>query len=157
MWLLFDYQDFIPFSGNKRKIKLGSVALRSQIEGLTFQSNDEGFIGGEDIVFIEGKLTHYKILQWIENPSATNNFVANDLLHLYPNPFDKELLVDVKTEGLKIKKIELYNSLGKRVKRKKKNLKKRIRFDGEKLESGLYVMRIFTKKNGVFVRKVIRL
>jgi len=157
MWLLFDYQDFIPFSGNKRKIKLGSVVLRSQIEGLTFQSNDEGFIGGEDFTVIEGKLTHFKILQWIENPSATDNYLASDLLHLYPNPFDKELLVDVKTDGLKIKKIELYNSIGNRVSRKRKNLKKRIRINGNKLESGLYVLRIFTKNNGVIVRKVVKL
>lgn len=157
MWLLFDYQDFSPFSGNKRKIKLGSVIVRAQIEALAFQSNDEGFIGGEDFSVIEGKFTHFKISQWINNPSSTNNFAAADLLHLYPNPFEEELLVDVKTDGLKIKKIELYNSLGKRVIRKRKNLKKRIRINGNKLESGLYVMRIFTKKSGVIVRKVVRL
>lgn len=156
MWLLFDYQDFNPFSGNKRKIKLGSVVVRAQIESLAFQNNEEGFIGGEDFTFVEGKLSHFKISQWIKNPSATNNYSADDLLHLYPNPFDEELSIDVKTDGLKIKKIELYNSLGKRVMRKRKNLKKRIRINGKKLDSGLYVMRIFTKKNGVIVKKIIR-
>jgi len=147
----------LPKSGNNISVEPTNVLVRAQIEGLTFQSDDEGFIGGEDFSFVEGKLSHFKTLQWIENPSANNNFVPEELLHLYPNPFNKELLVDVKTEGLKIKKIELYNAVGKRMKRKRKNLKKRIRFSGDKLESGLYVLRIFTKNNGVIVRKVVKL
>lgn len=157
MWLLFDYQEFMPFSGNKRRIKLGTFLSRSQTEALTFQDTTEGFIGGENVSFVRGKLSHFKISEWIENPKiATNDLKPEDQLHLFPNPFKDELLVDAKTNDLNIRRIELYTIDGKRVKRKRKNLRKRIRIDGSNLTKGFYILKIYTKKNGVIVRKVVK-
>ena len=95
MWLLFDFKQFLPFSGNKRRIRLGSFLNRSQLEGLTFQDSTEGFIGGETISIINGKFSHFKISEWIENPTVSvGRELIESQLHLFPNPFNEELLID---------------------------------------------------------------
>ncbi|WP_114779202.1 T9SS type A sorting domain-containing protein [Botryobacter ruber] len=48
MWLLFDYQEDRFFSGNKRRIALGS-ALQGQVEGVTFTTNGNGYVSTERI------------------------------------------------------------------------------------------------------------
>lgn len=157
MWLLFDFQEFMPFSGNKRRIKLGTFLSRSQTEALTFQDTTEGYIGGENVSFVRGKLSHFKISEWIKNPNnATYDYKPEDQLHLFPNPFTDEILVDAKTNDLRIRRIELYSMDGKRLKRKRKNLNRRIRIDGSDLAKGFYILKILTKKNGIIIRKVIK-
>ncbi|WP_026464257.1 hypothetical protein [Adhaeribacter aquaticus] len=48
MWLLSDYQEDKFFSGNKRRLNLGS-SLQGQIEGVTLTSNGNGYISSEQI------------------------------------------------------------------------------------------------------------
>ena len=157
MYLLFDYQPFRPFSGNKRRIKTGTFLTSGQVEGICFQGNDEGFIGSEEITIIDPKLKHFKIGQWVENPMTyAAGTPKKPPLHIYPNPFREELLIDAKVDGYKIKKAELWSSSGQLVKRKRKGLKRKIRFDGSKVASGAYVLRIFLKKGGVVSKQVVK-
>jgi len=46
-WLLSDYQDGLFFSGNKRRIQLGSVLTTAQTEGICFTSDYKGKISAE--------------------------------------------------------------------------------------------------------------
>lgn len=157
MWLLFDYQSFSPFSGNKRRINTGTFLTSGQVEGICFQSNDEGFIGSEEFTIIDPKLKHFKIGQWVENPMTYTAGAPNEPpLHIYPNPFRNELLIDAKVDGYKIKKAELWSSTGQLVKRKRKGLKRKIHFNGNKVASGNYVLRIFLKQGGVISRQVVK-
>lgn len=157
LYLLFDYQDFMPFSGNKRKIDIGSFFTVSQVESLTFQNDSEGFIGSEDFSVISGKLLHFKISQWIENwPVNSTNIVQNDNIHVYPNPFKEELHVGVKSGNKKIKKIEFFDTSGQRVLKKRIRLKKNIHISGNKLSSGMYVMKIKMKDGSEVVKKIIK-
>lgn len=156
-WLLFDYQDFIPFSGNKRKIGIGTVINVSQVEGITFQNENEGFIGSENLSIFDGKLMHFSVQPWVENPNTqTNNFAQKSTLHFYPNPFIEELLVDIKTGTKKVKKIELFDRSGRRVLKKRNGFKNRIRINGNKLAAGMYVMKVTLKGGEVIVEKIVK-
>jgi hypothetical protein len=84
MWLLYDYAGENFFSGNKRRIELGS-ALQGQIEGVTFTSNGTGYISSESInrtvfgfpVVASPKLFSFSTEQWVPLPVEISRFTAN--------------------------------------------------------------------------------
>lgn len=51
LWLLWDYQPGLFFSGNKRRIELGLVLNNGQTEGLIFSSPDAGYVSSEHFFF----------------------------------------------------------------------------------------------------------
>lgn len=98
MWLLFDYQNSDFFSGNKRKIALGTAFTDGQIEGVTFRASGYGYISSEAFsvggqVFEVQKLSTFDISQWIDMTTSVSQF---DLVHnidLYPSPASNTLNV----------------------------------------------------------------
>lgn len=83
MWLLFDYAGNNFFSGNKRRIELGS-ALQGQIEGVTFTNNGYGYISSErinQIIFgvpieVPPNLYSFSTTNWVPLPVTLVKFTA---------------------------------------------------------------------------------
>lgn len=66
MWLLFDYTGAGFFSGNKRRIELGSVLLAGQIEGVCLRENGYGYLSNERTLnLLPARLYTFSIGQWL--------------------------------------------------------------------------------------------
>lgn len=66
-WLLFDYQPGVYFSGNKRRIELGTWSSSGQTEGICFRNNGYGYISNERVsAAIPARLFSFGISQWLQ-------------------------------------------------------------------------------------------
>jgi len=99
MWLFWDFAGGAVFSGNKRKISLGSALSLSQAEGLAFSTATEGLICSERFSVLPQKLHRFDIRQWLENPSPALEAELEPSISLSPNPFSDFLIVDFQVVG----------------------------------------------------------
>jgi len=115
MWLLFDYEGTQFFSGNKRKISLGSAINTSQAEGIVFKEGGYGYISGESVSILPARLFAFETEQWT-NPMISNTNQLHKLeLKIYPNPFEDNITIQT-NEPLNGKvQINLFNTLGQLV------------------------------------------
>ena len=66
-WLLFDYQTGEFFSGNKRRIELGSFLLFGQAEGICFRNTAYGYVSNEKVsVLVPARLYSFQVSQWLQ-------------------------------------------------------------------------------------------
>lgn len=66
MWLLFDYTADAFFSGNKRRIELGTVLASGQVEGICLRENGYGYLSNERTLnLIPARLYTFPIGQWL--------------------------------------------------------------------------------------------
>ena len=98
MWLLFDFPESRFFSGNKRRISLGSVIATSQVEGIVFRNETRGYICAEERVINQAivlppKLMAFEVAQWLQNPVATTDRFADWGISIYPNPAGEYLFI----------------------------------------------------------------
>ncbi|MCC6460509.1 MAG: hypothetical protein IT260_08565 [Saprospiraceae bacterium] len=67
-WLLFDYPGGAFFSGNKRRIELGSFFVWGQAEGICLRNNGYGYVSNERVsVLVPARLYSFQISQWLQN------------------------------------------------------------------------------------------
>lgn len=104
IWLLFDFQDNQLFSGNKRRISLGSAIFTGQVEGLVFKDSTSGFICSETFSVIPPKLLSFDIVQWLSNPVPTFQQKENIHLRVFPNPAKN--ILTIQTDYPNISKIQ---------------------------------------------------
>jgi hypothetical protein len=145
MWLLFDFDGNDFFTGNKRRISLGTALTNSQTEGLTFRENSYGYIVSEqfkvnDQIILPQKMLSFSINQWVSGVTSTNNISASKLIRVYPNPFQNSFDI----ENIQQKKMnwKLYNEIGKVVKNGKASNSK-TKIDVSDLKTGVYYLSIF--------------
>ena len=117
MWLLYDYADHHYFSGNKRRIDLGTALTNSQTEGIAFTQNGEGFISSENFNSLPPRLLSFNTRQWTEDFISLNTDISSSIdFKLFPNPFSESLSIQF-FEPLKTKsELRLFNSLGQVIK-----------------------------------------
>ncbi|HHM20593.1 MAG TPA: T9SS C-terminal target domain-containing protein, partial [Bacteroidetes bacterium] len=70
LWLLFDFDGNRFFSGNKRRISLGSALTTSQVEGIAFSDTHRGYICSERFSVLPPKLLMFDIAPYISGPVA---------------------------------------------------------------------------------------
>ncbi|MEM9820623.1 MAG: T9SS type A sorting domain-containing protein [Bacteroidota bacterium] len=87
MWILFDYQEGYVFSGNKRKINLGTGLTNSQTEAIVFRDEFTGYVSSENFNILPARLLRFSIQPWVDLP-LNNSTVLNTALafHIVPNP-----------------------------------------------------------------------
>ncbi len=103
MWLLYDYTDNFFFSGNKRRIELGSGLVNSQTEAITFKDNESGYISSEQFdlgsVELPPRLMSFNIDQWVNWPMVstiiTPLLAGTGTIKAFPNPFSDELTLKI--------------------------------------------------------------
>jgi hypothetical protein len=84
MWVLFDYLDNLFFTGNKRRIGLGSVVQKGQIEGITFAGGGFGYIASEKFtrtvfgitITVPARLYTFTSVNWVPLPVELLNFTV---------------------------------------------------------------------------------
>ena len=95
MWLLFDYQSNHFFSGNKRKISLGTGLTNSQTEGIAFTKNGNGFVSGENFTVLPPRLLRFSTSQWTDETVSIQENIVGDFIQVYPNPFNNEIRISI--------------------------------------------------------------
>ncbi|GAB4242008.1 MAG: hypothetical protein Kow0027_00150 [Saprospiraceae bacterium] len=114
LWLLFDFDGNRLFSGNKRKISLGSALTMSQPEGIAFSHSGKGFIASENFSVLPPKLFKIDIDDWtlpvnvIEDPGPEMPFSM-----VLPNPFHERFAVYFPEGSKNVKKLVLTDVYGK--------------------------------------------
>ncbi len=110
--VFWDYQQMNLFSGNKRRLQLGSVLTMGQQEGACFSTGKKGFISSEQVTALNQASRFFSFdlsplivstVGLIEN--------TNQGINVFPNPFQETLLI----EGLNLDELDLYqlvNSIG---------------------------------------------
>ncbi len=106
LWLLFDYAGQYFFSGNKRRIALGSVLATSQVEGIAFRDATRGFISSERLSLLPPKLLGFDIAAFLPGPvSAANSALAHSDMAVFPNPASET--IQVRFAGLPAGEVQL--------------------------------------------------
>jgi hypothetical protein len=92
-WLLWDWQpgSSLFFSGNKRRIELGTALQVGQVESVAFSGNRNGYISNEKvsvggITVVQPTVRLFDFSQWVSSSSSLQEPVAGGL-RLFPNPF----------------------------------------------------------------------
>ena len=89
IWILWDYQGSFFFSGNKRRIEIGSMFTLGQTEGIALYNGTNGYVSSEQIssvITIPPKLFKFDFSQYLE-PELLDIILVDSLPTLvYPNP-----------------------------------------------------------------------
>ncbi|MBX2890787.1 MAG: T9SS type A sorting domain-containing protein [Saprospiraceae bacterium] len=100
-WLLWDWQagSDLFFTGNKRRIELGSAFATGQAEGVGFLGNRTGYISNErtvagGVTFVEQSTRWFDFGQWVpENVGSQEPSTASGF-KVFPNPFVQSVRFD---------------------------------------------------------------
>lgn len=98
VWLLWDWQtgsDFL-FSGNKRRIELGSAFATGQTEGIGFSGNRTGYFTNErtefnGVTFVEESVRYFDFSQYVPESVGTEEPPGSYVFHIFPNPFSQSI------------------------------------------------------------------
>lgn len=157
MWLLFDYEGTNFFSGNKRRIELGSFVVNSQTEAIAFRENGYGYVTGEVENIFDQKLMSFRTSQWTDPIMVSNSNTFTPSPKLYPNPVEQILNIDLSEFRFQSEiQINLIDALGKKV------LSKTIFYNGNIIQldlsnysKGIYSLMIKSSEE-VALQKIIK-
>lgn len=158
LWLLFDFQGSRFFSGNKRKISLGSALYLSQTEGIAFRNPTYGYICSERYSSLPQKLLRFSIGQWTQNPSPTAESIESAGIAVAPNPFSENLVIDFQEVIPHLHSISLHDSEGKVVRAKTLKgqlLPGQVSLETTGLPAGVYWL-VVRSKATIYSGKVIK-
>ena len=89
IWIFWNYQGSSLFSGNKRRIEIGSMFTLGQTEGIALYNSTNGYVSSEQIssvITIPPKLFNFDFSEYLE-PESLGIDMVNSLQSLvYPNP-----------------------------------------------------------------------
>lgn len=109
IWMLWDYNGNDFFSGNKRRIEIGTMLTLGQTEGIALKGSSSGFVSSEQIssiITIPPKLMQFDFSDYINDEVAgTISSVKYNRL-LYPNPCRQSLNIEGNDERFRIYNLE---------------------------------------------------
>jgi len=112
MWLLFDYQNSDFFSGNKRRIGLGSTVNNSQTEGIAFKEGGFGYISAESFSFLPARILSFQTDQWTNSIISSNHSLEQIDFKAFPNPFESNIIIQSPQQLSTPSQVQLINNLG---------------------------------------------
>ena len=137
--VFWDYQQMNLFSGNKRRLQLGSVLTMGQQEGVSFSTGKKGFISSEQVTALNQASRFFSFdlsPLIISTVGLTEN--THQGINVFPNPFQETLLI----EGLNLDELDLYqlvNSIGTKLAISSSLINKHsIEIDTKNLSTGIY-------------------
>lgn len=111
-FVAWDYHQNNLFSGNKRRLQLGSVLTMGQQEGVCFSSGKKGFISSEQVTALNQVSRYFSFdLNSLIVSTVGLNQDFSQSVNLYPNPFQETIFI----KGLKLDElgeIRFVNALG---------------------------------------------
>lgn len=148
-WLLWDWPNPAGdslFTGNKRRIELGSALFTGQAESIAFSGPRAGYIANErteksGIVFVEQGLRRIDFATWVPQSSATAQ--ADDASwQISPNPFSQFVDIQLGNSKTSLTCVRLFDTTG-RLAFEDRTGQTRL-FTGH-LPLGLYVMELLAE------------
>lgn len=147
MWLLYDYPDVAFFSGNKRRIELGSVLGVGQMEGICFRNNGQGYLSNERTLnLIPARLYSFSMTQWLPavflptgRPVKKNDTLCRGL----PNVLGADQLPVLAGYLPANTRLALWDTLGKNLWQGKREELPQLQLD-----TGMYYLQVFEPENG---------
>ena len=98
VWMLWDYSGRDYFSGNKRRIEIGSMFNVGQTEGIALINEKKGYISSEQIssvITIDPKLLKFNFDQYLTNNTVSlSEMSSNPVFYMYPNPVAEKLKLE---------------------------------------------------------------
>ncbi len=123
-WLLYDYPDYRPFGGNKRRIELGTALQLGQMEAVWFHDDGRGWLTGESIsagpFAFDARLSRFDFTEYVD-PSGTGVEVNRETnifsMHIYPNPARGVAIIELNPSDYLPNgcNLEVYDTLGRMV------------------------------------------
>ena len=111
-FLAWNYQQTDLFSGNKRRLQLGTVLTMGQQEGVCFSSGKKGFISSEQVTALNQVSRYFSFdLSSLIVSTVGLNEQFSPSWSIYPNPFQETFFI----EGLKLDELgelRFVNALG---------------------------------------------
>ena len=109
IWMFWDYNGNDFFSGNKRRIEIGTMLTLGQTEGIALKGSSSGFVSSEQIssiITIPPKLMQFDFSDYLNDEVAgTISSVKYNRL-LYPNPCRQSLNIEGNDERFRIYNLE---------------------------------------------------
>ena len=100
-WLLWDNSPHAPFSGNKRRIELGTALQLGQMEAVALRPDGTGWLTGEAVgagpFSFEARLSRFDLSPYFGLTSAIQNGAsgAKTAIRVWPNPTDGLLNAEI--------------------------------------------------------------
>lgn len=154
-FLAWDYQQTDLFSGNKRRLQLGSVLTMGQQEGLCFSSGKKGFISSEQVTALNqvSRYFSFDLSSLIVSTVGLNEEFSHPW-SIYPNPFQETIFI----EGLKsaeLDEIRFVNTLGVSLPFSLNQLDdETIELNTEQLSNGCYFLSFIQNEELMYIKVV---
>jgi len=149
MWLFSDYNQTDFFTGNKRRIELGSAIINSQTEAIVFKDNMNGFVSGESQSFLPPRLFNFNIKNFIFDyiNSVRDIVIDNQKVSVFPNPVENELNIKLVENYTGTATIKIFTSMGQLVYQEQLELvyQNGIGINTASFPTGTYLLNIQTK------------
>lgn len=154
-FLAWDYQQTDLFSGNKRRLQLGSVLTMGQQEGVCFSSGKKGFISSEQVTALNQVSRYFSFdLSSLIVSTVGLNENQSPLWNIYPNPFQETFFI----EGLKLNElgeIRFVNALGVSLPFTLNQLDdETIELNTEQLSNGYYFLSFILNEKLMYIKVV---
>lgn len=154
-FVAWDYQQTDLFSGNKRRLQLGSVLTMGQQEGLCFTSGKKGFISSEQVTALNqvSRFFSFDLSSLIVSTVGMNEDESHPW-SIYPNPFQETIFI----EGVKLDELDeirLVNALGVSLPFTLNQLdKETIELNTEQLSNGYYFLSFILNEKLMYIKVV---
>lgn len=152
-FIVWDYHQNNLFSGNKRRLQLGSVLTMGQQEGVCFSSGKTGFISSEQVTALSQVSRYFSFdLSSLIVSTVGMNEDDSHPWSIYPNPFQETIFI----EGLKLDELDeirFVNALGVSLPCTLNQLdEETIELSTEQLSNGCYFLSFVTRGKLVYIK-----
>ena len=109
IWMLWDYNGDDFFSGNKRRIEIGTMLTLGQTEGIALKGSSTGFVSSEQIssiITIPPKLLKFDFSEYLNEEALNIISTEKNDIYVYPNPCHQFLNIEGSNERFRIYNLE---------------------------------------------------
>ena len=141
MWLVYDFAGDMFFSGNKRRIELGTSFSNAQPEGIVYTGVETGYICAEEFGSLKARIMSFD-LDGLITENAVSNPIASIHLKAAPNPFSNYAQISFEQHQQEESIGQLYTTDGKLIREFELGKQQNFNVDGSDLKPGSYLLKI---------------
>ena len=97
IWVMWDFEENQFFTGNKRRIEIGSMFTLAQTEGIALKNGTSGFVSSEQIssvITIPAKLLRFDFSNYLEEELLQIHDQKGIELKISPNPAEQKIRLE---------------------------------------------------------------
>ena len=155
MFLLWDFEFGLPFSGNKRRVEMGTLNDMGQQEAIAFTNDFKGYITSEELTQINRPARIYAFdIGHLFSLASLDELLSHETVQVFPNPTTDFLKVTVPSKLTTDLKLFVYAINGQLV-LTHQNLINNETINVGHLQRGTYQIVIMDEQNKVLKRECI--